>query len=123
MRRVPCLEDFYLTADHDVAPLFKAPPRSCDAHFHIFGPAERFPHGGVNEKLRYAPPFAPLEEYLAEAKRLGFSRFVFVQPSAYGRDNACMLDAMAGVPGSRGIADVDQDAPDALLAKLDGAGI
>jgi 2-pyrone-4,6-dicarboxylate lactonase len=112
-----------LTADHDVAPLFKAPPLSCDAHFHVFGPADRYPHGGVKEKLRYAPPVAPLEDYLAEARGLGFSRFVFVQPSAYGRDNACMLDAMASVPGSRGIVDVDQDAPDALLAKLDGAGI
>jgi 2-pyrone-4,6-dicarboxylate lactonase len=120
---MPCPEDFDLTADRDVAPLFKAPAQSCDAHFHVFGPADRYPHGGVNEKLRYAPPFAPLEAYLEEARRLGFSRFVFVQPSAYGRDNACMLDAMACVPGSRGIVDVDQDAPDALLAKLDAAGV
>jgi 2-pyrone-4,6-dicarboxylate lactonase len=125
IRRCPCLrpEDFELTDDHDVAPLFVAPPQSCDAHFHIFGPAERYPHGGVNEKLRYAPPVAPLEDYLEEARRLGFSRFVFVQPSAYGRDNACMLDAMARVPGSRGIVDVDQDAPDAMLADFDAAGV
>jgi 2-pyrone-4,6-dicarboxylate lactonase len=112
-----------LTAEHDVAPLFQAPPQSCDAHFHIFGPPDRYTHGGVNEKLRYAPPFAPLEDYLAEAQRLGFSRFVFVQPSAYGRDNACMLDAMACVPGSRGIVDVEQDAPDGLLARLDAVGV
>jgi 2-pyrone-4,6-dicarboxylate lactonase len=112
-----------LTADHDVAPLFTAPPQSCDAHFHIFGPADRYPHGGVNEKLRYAPPMAPLGGYLDEMQRLGFSRFVFVQPSAYGRDNACMLDAMASVPESRGIVDVDEDAPDAVLAKLDAAGV
>jgi 2-pyrone-4,6-dicarboxylate lactonase len=112
-----------LTTDRDVAQLFKAPPQSCDAHFHIFGPPDRYPHGGVNEKLRYAPPVASLEDYLPEAQRLGFSRFVFVQPSAYGRDNACTLDAMAAVPGSRGIVDVDQDAPDAVLAKLDAAGV
>jgi 2-pyrone-4,6-dicarboxylate lactonase len=116
-------EDFDLTADRDVAPLFMAPPQSCDAHFHVFGPPDRYLHGGVNEKLRYAPPVAPLEDYLEEAQRLGFGRFVFVQPSAYGRDNACMLDAMARVPGSRGIVDIDQDAPDALLAKLDAAGV
>jgi 2-pyrone-4,6-dicarboxylate lactonase len=116
-------EDFDLTADRDVAPLFMAPPQSCDAHFHVFGPADRYLYGGVNEKLRYAPPVAPLEDYLEEAQRLGFGRFVFVQPSAYGRDNACMLDAMARVPGSRGIVDIDQDAPDALLAKLDAAGV
>jgi 2-pyrone-4,6-dicarboxylate lactonase len=119
----PCTEDFHVTAAQDVAPLFTAPPQSCDAHFHIFGPADRYAHGGVNEQLRYAPPVAPLEDYLAEAQRLGFSRFVFVQPSAYGRDNSCMLDAMACVPGSRGIVDVDHDAPDTLLAKLDAAGV
>jgi predicted TIM-barrel fold metal-dependent hydrolase len=109
--------------EHQVESLFIAPPGTCDAHFHVFGPADRYPHGGVNEKLRYAPPYAPLEDYLAEARQLGFERFVFVQPSAYGRDNACMLESMAQVPGSRGIVDVDEDAPDAVLAKLDAAGV
>ena len=83
-----------MTDDRNIEPLFTAPPLSCDAHFHVFGPADRYPHGGVNEKLRYAPPLAPLEDYLVQARRLGFERFVFVQPSAYGRDNAYMLDAM-----------------------------
>ena len=113
-----------MTDHHNVEPLFTAPPLSCDAHFHIFGPAARYPHGGVDEKLRYAPPLAPLEDYLVQARRLGFERFVFVQPSAYGRDNAYMLDAMARLPGNRGgIVDVDQDAPDAVLAALDAAGV
>jgi 2-pyrone-4,6-dicarboxylate lactonase len=112
-----------LTADRDVEPLFTAPPLSCDAHFHVFGPADRYPHGGVSEKLRYAPPLAPLEDYLAQARQLGFERFVFVQPSAYGRDNAYMLDAMGRLPGNRGVVDVDQDAPDDVLAALDAAGV
>jgi len=112
-----------LTADDNVKPLFKAPPLSCDAHFHVFGPADRYPHGGVNEKLRYTPPLAPLEDYLAHARPLGFERFVFVQPSAYGRDNACMLDAMRALPGSRGIVDIHEDAPDRMLAELDAAGV
>ena len=109
--------------DRRVEALFTAPPLSCDAHFHVFGPADRYPHSGVNEKLRYAPPLAPLEDYLAQARRLGFERFVFVQPSAYGRDNAYMIDAMRHLPGSRGIVDVDQDAPDGMLAALDAAGV
>ncbi len=112
-----------MTADREVEPLFAAPPLSCDAHFHVFGPADRYPHGGVSEKLRYAPPLAPLEDYLVQARRLGFERFVFVQPSAYGRDNAYMLDAMGRVPGSRGIVDVDQDAPDGTLVALGAAGV
>lgn len=112
-----------MTAHADEKPLFKAPPGSCDAHFHVFGPAERYPHGGVNERLRYAPPLAPLEDYLAHARPLGFERFVFVQPSAYGRDNACMLDAMREMPGSRGIVDIHEDVADSELARLDAAGV
>jgi 2-pyrone-4,6-dicarboxylate lactonase len=119
----PRIEDIVLTDDRDVEPHFTAPLLSCDAHFHVFGPADRYPHSGVNEKLRYAPPFAPLEDYLVQARRVGFERFVFVQPSAYGRDNAYMLDAMGRLPGNRGIVDVDQDAPDGLLAALDAAGV
>jgi 2-pyrone-4,6-dicarboxylate lactonase len=107
------------------APVFRARPQSCDAHFHVFGPAERYPHGGVNEKLRYAPPLAPLADYLALANHLGIERFVFVQPSAYGRDNACMLVAMReiGIVRCRGIVDVDENAPDALLAELNSLGV
>jgi len=110
---------------HDPAPRFRAPPLSCDAHFHVFGPPERYPVGGVNEKLRYAPPLAPLPDYLALAELLGLTRFVFVQPSAYGRDNACMLDAMReiGPARCRGIVDLDEDAPDATLAEMHALGV
>ena len=102
-------------------PAFKAPPLSCDCHFHVFGPAARYPYGS---DLRYPPPLAPLADYLALSRRLGFERCVFVQPSAYGRDNACMLDAMREVgPQCRGIVDVDENAPDAGLARLHAAGV
>jgi predicted TIM-barrel fold metal-dependent hydrolase len=102
-------------------PDFRAPSLSCDSHFHVFGPAARYPHGA---DLRYAPPLAPLEDYLALARRLGFERFVFVQPSAYGRDNSCMLDAMRTVGATcRGIVDVDENVSDAEFARLHAAGV
>jgi predicted TIM-barrel fold metal-dependent hydrolase len=105
-------------------PAFRAPPLACDAHFHVFGPADRYPYASP-EPLRYAPPEAPLSEYLDLSQTLGIERFVFVQPSAYGRDNACMLDAMreVGLARCRGIVDVDEDAPDALLAEMDALGV
>ncbi len=107
--------------DDGVEPAFRAPPGSCDTHFHVFGPAERYPYGS---DLRYAPPQAPLADYLALAERLGFERFVFVQPSAYGRDNRCMLDAMQEMGARcRGIVDIDENAPDAELARLDKLGV
>jgi predicted TIM-barrel fold metal-dependent hydrolase len=106
------------------APAFRAPPLACDAHFHVFGPAARYPYASA-EPLRYAPPEAPLTDYLALAAHLGIERYVFVQPSAYGRDNACMLDAMraVGIARCRGIVDVDEEAPDALLAEMDALGV
>jgi 2-pyrone-4,6-dicarboxylate lactonase len=103
-------------------PAFAAPPLACDAHFHVFGPAHDYPYGS---DLRYAPPMAPLEDYLALARRLGIERHVFVQPSAYGRDNRCMLDAMrrVGPDRCRGIVDVDEDVPDAELDRLHALGV
>lgn len=103
-------------------PEFKSPPLGCDCHFHVFGPAEHYPHG---TGLRYAPPLAPLEDFLALSKKLGLERFVFVQPSAYGRDNRCMLDAMreVGLRKCRGIVDIDENAPDAEFSRLDALGV
>jgi len=89
--------------------VYAAPAYACDAHFHIFGSKERYPYGS---DLRYEPPYEPLEAYLKLARRLGFERFVFVQPSAYGYDNSCMFDAMRETaPASRrGIVDADEGA-------------
>ena len=95
---------------------------NCDSHFHVFGPAERYPYAG---DLRYKPPHAPLSEYLREAGKFGIERYVFVQPSAYGRDNACMLDAMreVGPARCRGIVDIDENESDAVLERLNAAGV
>src|SRR5262245_7012751 len=104
-------------------PDFQAPPQSCDTHFHVFGPKERYPYG---TDLRYPPPLAPLSDYLPHMRRLGgFERYVFVQPSAYGRDNACMLDAMreVGIGNCRGIVDVDENVADAELDRLNKLGV
>ncbi|MEK7948383.1 amidohydrolase family protein [Pigmentiphaga sp. YJ18] len=96
-------------------------PHACDTHFHVFGPADRYPYAG---KLRYDPPQADLEDYLAEARALGFSRYVFVQPSAYGQDNRCMLEAMRRMgPDCRGIVDLPDDVPDEQLADLHQLGV
>jgi predicted TIM-barrel fold metal-dependent hydrolase len=90
----------------------------------VFGPADYYPH--VTTDLRYQPPDAPLADYLAIARRLGFERFVFVQPSAYGLDNSCMLDAMAQLDprARRGIVHLDEtNARDADLARWHGCGV
>jgi len=78
------------------------PSHACDCHCHVFGPAARFPYA---EPRSYTPEDAPLSDYLALLDRLGCERGVLVQPSAYGRDNAAMLDALARAPKRlRGVA-------------------
>src|SRR5262249_61017002 len=76
--------------------------------------------------LRYTPRYPPLESYTALAPRIGFERFVFVQPSAYGFDNSCMFDGMHQLdPSLRGgIVDVDETSTsDGRLAQWQELGV
>ena len=60
------------------------------------------------------------------ARRLGLVRYVFVQPSAYGFDNSCMLDAMRELDPAirRGIIDLDENnTSDRELDELDATGV
>lgn len=97
-------------------------PHACDTHFHVFGPADRYPYGS---DLRYRPPTLGLDDYLEEARAMGVTRYVLVQPSAYGQDNRCMLDAMRvlGTDTCRGIVDLADDTPDSVLAEMDALGV
>ena len=109
--------------DAGFEPAFAASPNACDAHFHVFGPAEKYPYG---TDIRYKPPHEPVERYLKLARRLGLARYVFVQPSAYGFDNACMLDAMRQLDQAvrRGIIDLDETrTSDRELSGLDALGV
>jgi predicted TIM-barrel fold metal-dependent hydrolase len=94
----------------------------CDSHFHVFGTLDRYP---TVAELRYQPPVATWADYTAHMAPLGISRYVFVQPSAYGRDNSCMLDAMRALPPSirRGVVDIAEDVPDAVLGEFDALGV
>lgn len=68
------------------------PPGACDCHAHVFGPSDRFAHAAGRS---YTPPDAPLAAYLALLDAVGLARGVLVQPSIYGEDNDCLLDALA----------------------------
>jgi 2-pyrone-4,6-dicarboxylate lactonase len=107
------------------APDVKGPPLSCDCHLHVFGDPATYPY--ASDK-RNTPPAMPLAEYMAGyndfARRCGIERMVFTQPSTYGRDNTCMLDAIKMCGGNaRGIVDIDENASDSELARLSQAGV
>lgn len=102
-------------------PTFKAPPKSCDAHCHVFGPADKFPYAPGR---KYTPEDAPKEMLRALHDRLGIDRAVFVQASCHATDNRSMLDAIAADPKRhRGIAIVDETFTDKDFRELDEGGV
>jgi predicted TIM-barrel fold metal-dependent hydrolase len=86
-------------------PEYRPPTGACDAHCHIFGPAERYPYA---PERTYTPPDAPLSRFKALQATLGLTRAVLVNASCHGRDNTVIGDAIAQSRGQyRGVANVD----------------
>src|ERR1700716_1261149 len=69
---------------------FEVPRGACDCHVHVFDPAQ-FPY--ASERV-YTPPEASAAGLRDLQTALRFDRVVIVQPSVYGTDNSCPLDAM-----------------------------
>ena len=102
-------------------PKYKAPPKACDAHCHIFGPGDQYPYAPDRS---YTPPDAPLERFIALQKTLGLERAVLVNASCHGSDNTVILDAIGQSGGRyRGVANVDAGITDAELERLTKLGI
>jgi 2-pyrone-4,6-dicarboxylate lactonase len=102
-------------------PDFAPPAGACDAHCHVFGPADRFPYHPARS---YTPPDAPKERLAALHALLGIERAVIVQASCHGIDNTAMLDAIAASNGRyRGIAIVDDGFGVEDFAALDAGGV
>jgi len=102
-------------------PRYAVPEGACDCHMHVFGTVERYPPAA---RRAYTPLPALLAQWRALAARLGVARVVLVQPSAYGTDNRCMVDALQEMgAAARGIAVIDEDAPATALDALHAAGV
>jgi D-galactarolactone isomerase len=100
-------------------PKLEAPAGAVDTHMHIYH--HRYPTAAT---AVVKPTDAVVPDYLAMRKRIGVDRTVVVQPSAYGLDNTCTVDAMAEIgPSARGIAVCNEQTPDAELQRLHKAGI
>jgi D-galactarolactone isomerase len=100
-------------------PKLTPPPGAVDTHIHVYH--HRYPTAAT---AVVKPADASVADYLAARERLGVHRTVVVQPSAYGLDNTCTLDAMAEIgPSARGIAVCNEETSDAELERLDKLGI
>lgn len=97
------------------------PARACDCHVHVFDPP-RFPY--ADERV-YTPDEAPLPALREHLERLHFERVVLVQPSPYGSDNSCMLDALRqlGPQRARGVAVVAEPPAPEVLKTLHADGV
>jgi predicted TIM-barrel fold metal-dependent hydrolase len=104
-----------------VGPIEDMPRNACDCHVHIVGPADKY---AMDPNRTYTAGEASTAELRALRTRLGISRNVLVQPSFYGTDNSCLLDALAELGDTaRGIAVLSRDVADNELLRLDRGGV
>ena len=121
MQRDKWISEPVRSADSLSLPSFALPQLTCDTHMHVFGPDSRYP---AIEEPRYTLPPASLSQYLAMASRIGVKRMVFVQPSYYGTDNSCLLDAMAEIgERCRGVVFLPPAPPASLLDRFTRCGV
>jgi len=93
----------------------------CDCHVHVFGPPDQY---AFSRDRKYTPLTASAEELQAHLRSLDLERVVIVQPSVYGTDNACTLDALSRLGArARGVAVIDKSISDENLKTMHKAGI
>jgi len=90
------------------------PEGAWDCHAHVFENGDRYPPAPLRD---YDPPAAPLEDYLQMLDGHGLARGVLVQPSVYGFDNRCLLEALDRAEGR--LLGVAVPAPDTLAGELE----
>lgn len=106
-------------ADSLERPTFEVPAGTCDAHMHVFEPG----YPSVSDP-NYTLPYGRLDLFRQVMPVLGIDAFIIVQPSYYGTDNSCLLDALAAAgEAARGVVMIEPDIPDADLARLHAAGV
>ena len=93
--------------------------RACDCHIHVFEDGRP-----LAPTATFQPPHAPAVEYREVQRETGLGRVIVVQPTGYGFDNACTLDAIRQLgAGARGVAVIPPELPAAELQALHDAGM
>ena len=100
---------------------FDVPAGACDCHVHVFGDPQRYP---FSPSRTYTPALASVDEMSVLHRALHTDRVVVVNPSVYGTDNSCTLDAVKQLGSSaRAIAVIDDKTSEAALDEMDRAGV
>lgn len=94
------------------------PVGTCDTHVHLYD--GRYPSAPAAIRR---PPDALLADYRKVQAALGLQRVVVVQPSTYGLDNTCQLDAVAELGAdARAVVVVDDHVSEDELERLSRLG-
>ena len=102
-------------------PVFDVPPGSWDSHVHVFESESRYP--SVADP-HYTCPDGALDKLDAMADELGIAHYAIVQPSFYGTDNRCMLDALDRAGSrARGVAMVQDGISQTELQAMHQRGV
>ena len=93
----------------------------CDTHVHVVGDSHRYP---MLADRRYTPGPASAGDLARHLDRVGMERVVLIQPSIYGTDNRCLIDALSELgPGARAVVVVNRDTSQSELERMDRAGV
>ena len=95
----------------------RLPAGTCDTHMHIYD--SRYP---IAQSTILRPRDATVDDYRMVQTTLGLERVVMVQPTTYGLDNSCMLDAIARLGQAKAIVVIDDQATDAEVERLTHLG-
>lgn len=108
-----------VSADREKSPRLKAPSGTCDTHMHFYN--AHFPSAPT---ALMTPPDSWVNGYRAIQDRLHLERVVVVQPTTYGTDNSCQLEAMKAFgENARGVMVADTSTSDEELHRLDRLGV
>lgn len=108
-----------LSKTEKIRPRLTAPTGACDTHIHFYN--SKYPTAPT---ALTTPPDAWVDEYREVQERLGLNRLVIVQPTTYGIDNSCQLEAMAAFGDTaRGVMVADTSTTDEELDRLTRLGV
>lgn len=92
----------------------------CDAHVHVFDP-KKYPY--VTPR-RFTPGVASVRQLQDHIRKLEISNVVLVQPSVYGDNNACLLNAMYEMQGvAGGVVVISRATPSSEIDEMHHLGV
>jgi predicted TIM-barrel fold metal-dependent hydrolase len=92
----------------------------CDSHVHVFDP-KRFAY--VTPR-RFTPSEATVKHLKSNLKAVGVTNVVLIQPSVYGDNHACLLDALNEMgTTARGVAVISHRTTIEEMAQLHAFGV